>query len=164
MSPSSHSLSHCLSFLSTIQIQAFSIHHLFSSQPLVSTASKCATSTDLHKIALRNVPPQPPPDKGPVRYCYGHTVDWWAFGVLTYGMFSQLPFYKYNEDRTFDAILEDKPLYPITTSRNAVSILQKNSVANTSNFNEEFTREQPTLTTVLEFAGFSWVAFLVDIY
>ncbi|KAL4079207.1 kinase-like domain-containing protein, partial [Scleroderma citrinum] len=128
---------------------------------------------------------------------YSHAVNWWAFSVLTYRMlFSQSSFCKYNKDRTFDAILEDKPLYPITTSRNAVSILQKllatdlnhcpgggkedaeevkrhlffkdinfddllhkhtpplyfqiiNSVANTSNFNEEFTREQPTLTTVL---------------
>ena len=37
-----------------------------SSQLLVSTASKRATSTHLHKIALRNVPPQLLLGKGPV--------------------------------------------------------------------------------------------------
>lgn len=47
----------------------------------------------------------------------------------------------------------------------------QNGSADTSNFDEEFTREQPTLTPVhgqlssrdqQEFAGFSWVSYMVD--
>ncbi|KIM51797.1 hypothetical protein SCLCIDRAFT_12030 [Scleroderma citrinum Foug A] len=47
------------------------------------------------------------------------------------------PFRGDDEDKNFDVILEDELLYRITTSRDAVSILQKNGVADTSNFNEE---------------------------
>ena len=48
------------------------------------------------------------------------------FGVSTYGMlFSHSPFRRDDEDKNFDVILEDELLYCITTSRDAVSILQK---------------------------------------
>ena len=57
---------------------------------------------------------------------YGRAVDWWAFGVLMYGMLlGQSPFRGDDEDEIFDAILEDEPLYPITMPKDAVSILQK---------------------------------------
>jgi serine/threonine protein kinase len=57
---------------------------------------------------------------------YGHTVDWWAFVILTYEMLlGQSPFRGDDEDEIFDAILEDEPLYPITMPRDAVSILPK---------------------------------------
>ena len=57
---------------------------------------------------------------------YGRAVDWWAFGVVTYEMLlDKSPFRGDDEDEIFDAILEDEPLYPITTPRDVVSILQK---------------------------------------
>lgn len=71
------------------------------------------------------------------------------------------PFFK---DVNFDDILHKRippPYFPTI-----------NGVADTSNFDEEFTREQPTLTPVhgqltardqAEFAGFSWVASWADI-
>ncbi|KAI8333940.1 hypothetical protein BC941DRAFT_433396 [Chlamydoabsidia padenii] len=146
---------------------------------------------------------------------YNRSVDWWAFGVLIYEMLlGQSPFKGEDEDEIFDAVLEDEILYPMTMSRNCVSICQKllernparrlgsgksdgqevrqhvffsgvnwddllakkvtppylPSVAgraDTSNFDEEFTREIPILTPVnamltqndqQEFAGFSYVA------
>ena len=51
-------------------------------------------------------------------------------------------------------------------------LVAQNGTADTSNFDEEFTREQPTLTPVhtqlssrdqAEFNGFSWVASWADI-
>ncbi|KAI8092460.1 uncharacterized protein BX664DRAFT_378375 [Halteromyces radiatus] len=146
---------------------------------------------------------------------YGRAVDWWAFGVLIYEMLlGQSPFKGEDEDEIFDAVLEDEILYPITMSRNCVSICQKllernparrlgssksdghevrqhvffsginwddvlakkvpppflptvAGRADTSNFDEEFTREIPILTPVnamltqleqQEFTGFSYVA------
>ncbi|KAL4080957.1 hypothetical protein J3A83DRAFT_102662 [Scleroderma citrinum] len=71
------------------------------------------------------------------------------------------PFFK---DISFDDVLHKRippPYFPTI-----------NGVADTSNFDEEFTREQPTLTPVhgqltsrdqAEFAGFSWVASWADI-
>ena len=44
-------------------------------------------------------------------------------------LLGQSPFRGDDEDEIFDAILEDEPLYPITMPRDAVSILQKASVA-----------------------------------
>ena len=50
--------------------------------------------------------------------------------MLMYEMLlGQSPFRGDDEDEIFDAILEDEPLYPITMPRDAVSILQKVSVA-----------------------------------
>lgn len=44
-------------------------------------------------------------------------------------LLGQSPFRGDDEDEIFDAILEDEPLYPITMPRDAVSILQKVSIA-----------------------------------
>ncbi|KAG9025599.1 Serine/threonine kinase [Tulasnella sp. UAMH 9824] len=146
---------------------------------------------------------------------YGRAVDWWAFGVLLYQMLlGQSPFRGDDEDKIYDAILEDEPYYPITMPRDAASIVRKlltrdqnrrlgsgasgaeeikrhlffkdtnwddvlnkripppyvptiTSATDTSNFDAEFTREQPILTPVLgqlsaqdqaEFQDFSWTA------
>ena len=43
-------------------------------------------------------------------------------------LFGQLAFCGDDEDEFFDATVEDEPLCPITTSRDAVSILQKGCV------------------------------------
>ncbi|KAI9140889.1 hypothetical protein BKA69DRAFT_1038888 [Paraphysoderma sedebokerense] len=57
---------------------------------------------------------------------YGRAVDWWAFGVLIYEMLlGQSPFRGDDEDEIFASILEDEVLYPITMSRDAVSICQR---------------------------------------
>ncbi|KAI9300204.1 kinase-like domain-containing protein [Cunninghamella echinulata] len=146
---------------------------------------------------------------------YGRAVDWWAFGVLIYEMLlGQSPFKGEDEDEIFDAVLEDEILYPITMSKNCLSICQKllernpnrrlgsgksdgleirqhpffsgvnwddilakkvtppylptvTGRADTSNFDEEFTREIPILTPVnamltkveqQEFNQFSYIA------
>ncbi|KAI8095061.1 kinase-like domain-containing protein [Gilbertella persicaria] len=146
---------------------------------------------------------------------YGRAVDWWAFGVLLYEMLlGQSPFKGEDEDEIFDAVLEDKILYPINMSKHSVSICESllernperrlgggkgdaqevkshpffaginwddmlakrvappflpivNGRADTSNFDEEFTREIPILTPVNamltsqeqhEFTNFSYVA------
>ncbi|CAG8568683.1 7377_t:CDS:2 [Diversispora eburnea] len=69
-----------------------------------------------------------------------------------------------DEDKIFDAILEDEILYPVNISRVSVSILQKFSPTDTLNFNEEFTKERPPVNSHLntdnqdEFRGFSYVS------
>ena len=68
----------------------------------------------------------------------------------------------------FPTIVRDRRLYITAQAYRAL----QNGTADTSNFDEEFTREQPTLTPVhtqlssrdqAEFNGFSWVASWADI-
>ncbi|KAI9474162.1 MAG: kinase-like domain-containing protein [Benjaminiella poitrasii] len=146
---------------------------------------------------------------------YGRAVDWWAFGVLLYEMLlGQSPFKGEDEDEIFDAVLEDKIVFPKEMSKESVSICEAllernaekrlgsgkldaqeikahpffagvnwedmlakrvqppyiptvNGRADTSNFDEEFTREIPILTPVnamltehdqQTFINFSYVA------
>ena len=89
------------------------------------------------------------------------------------------PFFK---DVNFDDVLHKRippPYFPTIVRQIASSLvatysplLSQNGTADTSNFDEEFTREQPTLTPVhtqlssrdqAEFNGFSWVASWADI-
>jgi serine/threonine protein kinase len=57
---------------------------------------------------------------------YGRAVDWWAFGVLIYEMIcGQSPFRGDDEEEIFESILHDEVLYPISMSRDAVSICQR---------------------------------------
>ncbi|KAI8871675.1 kinase-like protein, partial [Ramicandelaber brevisporus] len=56
---------------------------------------------------------------------YDKSVDWWAFGVLIYEMIlGRPPFSGSDENETFDAILEEEVLYPVSMSRDSVSICQ----------------------------------------
>lgn len=67
---------------------------------------------------------------------YGRAVDWWAFGVLVYEMFLgqvcltyklklQSPFKGNDEDEIFHSILHDDIMYPITLSKDVVSLLRQ---------------------------------------
>ncbi|KAI7899788.1 kinase-like domain-containing protein [Cokeromyces recurvatus] len=146
---------------------------------------------------------------------YGRAVDWWAFGVLLYEMLlGQSPFKGEDEDEIFDAVLEDKIMYPNEMTKESISICEAllernpekrlgggkgdaqeikghlffagvnwedmlakrvkppyiptvNGRADTSNFDEEFTREIPILTPInamlteqdqQPFINFSYVA------
>ncbi|MCP9262718.1 Protein kinase C [Dirofilaria immitis] len=134
---------------------------------------------------------------------YGISVDWWALGVLMYEMMAgQPPFEADNEDELFEAILHEDVLYPIWLSKEAVNILKElmtknpmkrlgcmqsqgsedairvhpfsKSKRDVSNFDADFTKEEPTLTPTEpavirainqeEFRNFSFVNpdFIVD--
>ncbi|KAL7677372.1 hypothetical protein ACOME3_003609 [Neoechinorhynchus agilis] len=57
---------------------------------------------------------------------YGFSVDWWAFGVLTYEMIAgQPPFEAENEDGLFRAILKDEVTFPCWLSDSAVNFIQE---------------------------------------
>ncbi|KAI8867582.1 kinase-like protein [Ramicandelaber brevisporus] len=56
---------------------------------------------------------------------YDRSVDWWAFGVLIYQMIlCRSPFTGDDQDEIFEAIVESEVLYPVTMSRDSVSICQ----------------------------------------
>ncbi|ORY97646.1 kinase-like domain-containing protein [Syncephalastrum racemosum] len=54
---------------------------------------------------------------------YDKSVDWWAFGVLIYQMLlGQSPFRGEDDDEIFNAIINDEILYPLTMSKNSISL------------------------------------------
>ncbi|XP_052007060.1 protein kinase C eta type [Xyrauchen texanus] len=56
---------------------------------------------------------------------YGHSVDWWALGVLLYEMLSgHAPFEAENEDDLFESILNEEIIYASWLSASAVDILK----------------------------------------
>lgn len=55
---------------------------------------------------------------------YGHSVDWWALGVLLFEMLcGQTPFDADNEDDLFSSIINDEVLFPVWLSKESVAIL-----------------------------------------
>ena len=57
---------------------------------------------------------------------YGLPVDWWAFGVLVYQtLLQQFPFRGEDENKIYDAILSNEPLYPIHMLRDEISLIQQ---------------------------------------
>ncbi len=57
---------------------------------------------------------------------YGFALDWWGFGVLMYQLLCrQSPFIGEDDDEIYDAILQNKPLYPADMPTVVASFLQK---------------------------------------
>ena len=57
---------------------------------------------------------------------YGFALDWWDFGVLMYQMIcQQSPFTGEDEDKIYNAILDQDPRYPIDMPPVEVYFLQK---------------------------------------
>lgn len=57
---------------------------------------------------------------------YGRPVDWWAMGVLIYEMLlGKAPFSGDTEERIFNSILKDTPLFPASLQGEAVDLIQK---------------------------------------
>ncbi|KJE89495.1 protein kinase C [Capsaspora owczarzaki ATCC 30864] len=56
---------------------------------------------------------------------YGHSVDWWALGILLFEMMvGRSPFEAKSEDELFEAILEDEVFIPTTLSRDASAVIK----------------------------------------
>ncbi|KAJ3268592.1 Serine/threonine kinase [Terramyces sp. JEL0728] len=57
---------------------------------------------------------------------YGRAVDWWSFGVLIYEMvLGKAPFSGDSEERIFQAILRNPPMFPESLDRATVDVIQR---------------------------------------
>lgn len=57
---------------------------------------------------------------------YGYALDWWNFGILMYQMICcHSPFVREDEDKIYDAILQDEPAYPADLPPVTTSFLRK---------------------------------------
>ncbi|KAJ3253607.1 Serine/threonine kinase [Boothiomyces macroporosus] len=57
---------------------------------------------------------------------YGRAVDWWSFGVLIYEMvLGKAPFSGDSEERIFQAILRNPPMFPDSLDKMTVDIIQR---------------------------------------
>jgi len=87
---------------------------------------------------------------------YGPEVDWWALGIVMYGMmFGRLPFNITKEHRYIAKTFNFRAKYPWSLTGDAVSILEGVSIFNT---------KTEAFRSALQFLEFSFFPHLVILY